>query len=207
MRSKFTQVLQAAALGALIYVTTLDVAAAADYPEKPIRVVVAYTPGAAADAAIRLIQPTLEKRFGQTLVVDYKPGAGGSIAVQEVAHAAPDGYTLLLGGTNNFVIDQFRQPQAKLDPLKALAPIIKIAEVPGVLFVSKDLQVRNWAELKAKRTSPARRLTSACKALEQRRTSRVCCWQRRPVSTLRMSSTEAHSRRFKHYFETTCSCT
>ncbi len=139
---------------ATLLATAVGCALAGPYPDKPIRILVPFTPGAAADISIRLMQPLLEKRLGQPLVIDYKSGAGGAIAAQEVTRADPDGYTLLLGSTNNFVIDQFVQPRGGFDPLSALVPVVKIVEVPAVLFASKDLQVRNWSELKAKATAP-----------------------------------------------------
>lgn len=128
------------------------------YPERPVRILVPFTPGAAADISLRLMQPTLEKRLGQSIVIDYKSGAGGAIAGQEVARAKPDGYTLLLGATNSFVIDQFMQPRAGFDPLQAFTPVIKIAEVPAVLFASKGMDVKSWSEFRAKATAPGARI-------------------------------------------------
>lgn len=127
---------------------------AESYPDRPIRVVIPFTPGAAADLVIRTLQPLLQKQLGQPLVIDYKTGAGGAIAVQEVARAAPDGYTLLMVATNNLVIDQFMQARPTLDPLTALIPIVKLVEVPAVLFASKGMGVRTWAEFKSKAMAP-----------------------------------------------------
>ncbi len=131
---------------------------AAPFPEKPVRIVVPFTPGAAADISLRLIQGALEKRLGQTVVIDYKSGAGGAIAGQEVARSKPDGYTLLLGATNSFAIDQFMQPREGFDPLRSLVPVVKVAEVPAVLFASKGLNVQSWAALRAKATAPDARI-------------------------------------------------
>lgn len=142
-------------IAAVVFLALASLAVRAQpYPAKPIRIVVPFTPGAAADISLRLIQPTLEKRLGQSIVVDYKSGAGGAIASQEVARSKPDGYTLLLGASNNFVIDQFIQPREGFDPLRSLAPVIKVAEVPAVLFASKGLNVPSWSALRAKAAEP-----------------------------------------------------
>lgn len=133
-------------------------AIAATFPERPVRIIVPFTPGAAADITVRLIQPLLQERLGQSVVIDYKSGAGGALAVAEVARAVPDGHTILLGPTNNFVIDQYMRSGPGIDPLTALTPIVKIAEVPAVLFVSKELGVKDWAGFKAKATAPQARL-------------------------------------------------
>ena len=79
----------------------------AAWPERPIRMVIPYAPGAAGDLLMRFMQPALQERLGQPIVVDNKPGAGGNIGTAEVVRARPDGYTFVLGATNNFVINQF----------------------------------------------------------------------------------------------------
>jgi tripartite-type tricarboxylate transporter receptor subunit TctC len=86
------------------------VAAAAEYPAGPIRIIVPYAAGGAGDISMRALQPALERELGQSLVIESRPGGGGTIGAQDVAKAAPDGYTLLCGATNNFVINQFIFP-------------------------------------------------------------------------------------------------
>lgn len=147
-----------AAVAAAASLSLPGVAIAAGFPARPVRIIVPFTPGAAADIAVRLLQPLLQERLGQSVVIDYKSGAGGALAVAEVARAAPDGHTILMGPTNNFVIDPFLRPGRGVDPLTALTPIVKVVEVPAVLFVSKDLGVRDWTGLKAKVTAPQARL-------------------------------------------------
>lgn len=121
-------------------------AASAQYPEHPIRVVLPYAPGAAGDIALRQIQPLLEKRLGQPVVVDYKTGAGGNIGMQDVARAKPDGYTLVLGAANNFVINQFLYRKLGFDPLTDLEPVGKLADVPAFVYVSAQAPGTDWRQ-------------------------------------------------------------
>ena len=115
------------------------------YPERPIRVIIPYTAGGVAETLMRLLAVSMEPRLGQKLVIEAKPGAAGNIGTQEVARAEPDGYTLLVAATNNFVINQFLIKMA-FDPLTALAPIAKIADVPLVLFSNPAVPARTLAE-------------------------------------------------------------
>ena len=111
-------------------------ATAAEYPERVITVVIPYAAGGAGDTIIRILSPLIERNLGQPLVVETRTGGGGTIGAQAVARAAPDGYTLLLGATNNFVINQYLFPKVSFDPLAAFALITKVAEVPSVLYAS-----------------------------------------------------------------------
>ena len=121
-------------------------AARAEYPEHPIRVVLPYAPGAAGDIAMRQIQPMLEKRLGQPVVVDYKTGAGGNIGMQDVARAKPDGYTLVLGATNNFVINQFLYRKLGFDPLADLEPVGKLADVPAFIYIGAQVPATDYRQ-------------------------------------------------------------
>ena len=106
----------------------------AAYPEKPITVIVPFGGGGAGDAVLRSISEPVEAALGQKLVVVSRPGAGGNLGAQAVVTAAPDGYTLLLGATGNFVINQFLFTSMGFDPLTALQPITMVADVPAVFF-------------------------------------------------------------------------
>ncbi|MDX3906096.1 MAG: tripartite tricarboxylate transporter substrate binding protein [Pigmentiphaga sp.] len=121
-------------------------AARADYPDRPIRIVLPYAPGAAGDIVIRQVQPLLEKRLGQPLIVDYRTGAGGNIGAQEVVRAKPDGYTLLLGATNNFVINQFLYKTLGFDPLQDFAMVGKVADVPAFIYINAAVPAKDYAE-------------------------------------------------------------
>lgn len=121
---------------------------AATYPDQPIRVILPYSPGSTGDLAIRNLQPLLTEELGQTIIIENKSGAGGNIGAQYVARANPDGYTLLLGATNNFVINQFLYKDIGYDPFADLAPIGKVVYVPAFIYINAELPVENFAEFK-----------------------------------------------------------
>jgi tripartite-type tricarboxylate transporter receptor subunit TctC len=131
---------------ALLAVAPINSGAAAEYPERPITVIVPYAAGGAGDTIIRLLSPLMERSLGQPLVIDNRTGGGGTIGAQAVAKAAPDGHTLLLGATNNFAINQFLLPKVNLDPLTAFALITKVADVPSVLFMNASVPAKTLGE-------------------------------------------------------------
>ncbi|TAL81561.1 MAG: tripartite tricarboxylate transporter substrate binding protein [Candidimonas sp.] len=120
----------------------------AAYPDHSIRVILPYAAGAAGDIVFRVLQPGLTKALGQPVILDYKSGAGGNIGTQEVVRAAPDGYTLLLGATNNFVINQFLYKSMSYDPSKALVPIAKVVDVPAFIYLNAKVPAHNFAQFK-----------------------------------------------------------
>ena len=123
-------------------------AAAQNYPDRPIRVVMTYTAGGVSEGIIRLLAPKMEETLGQKLIIEAKPGAAGNIGTVEVAKSAPDGYTLVLTATNNFVINQFTM-KMPIDPLTALKPVAKLADVPLVLFSNPTVPAKNFSEFMA----------------------------------------------------------
>lgn len=134
-------------VGLGLALAALGSAAAAAYPEQPIRVINPYPAGAAGDIVLRVLQQSLAEELGQPVVAEYKTGAGGNIGGQAVVRAAPDGYTLLLGATNNFVINQFVYKDLGYDPAKDLTPIARLAEVPAFIYVNSSLPVKDYAGL------------------------------------------------------------
>jgi tripartite-type tricarboxylate transporter receptor subunit TctC len=124
-------------------------AGAQDYPNKPIRVVVAFGPGTSTDIVTRLVGNALAKELGQTVVVENRPGAGGAIGTVAVAKAAPDGTTLTMGTVGTHAINVGLFPRLPYDPLKDFVPIALIGYTPTLLVVSKSLPVQNVAELVA----------------------------------------------------------
>lgn len=136
-------------LAALALAATVAFDARAVYPERPVRIVLPYPPGGGGDVVLRTLQPALEKRLGQNVVVDYKAGAAGNIGMGEVVRAQPDGYTLVVGPTNNFVINQFLFPTMGFDPLAALAPLSMLVENPYFVTVSAAVPAATFAEFRA----------------------------------------------------------
>lgn len=116
------------------------------YPTKPIRLVIPFPAGGATDIFGRALSQKLGERLGQTIVVDNKPGAGGSIGSDIVAKATPDGYTLLLGSTNEMVIASMINNAVKYDSVKDFAPLGVIASQPMLLAASKNSGVKTAAE-------------------------------------------------------------
>jgi len=131
----------------LLFSLAAGLAQAQDYPSKPIRLVIPFAAGNTGDISFRMIAPTLEARLGQRFIIDNKAGASGSIGAQEVARAAPDGYTLLLGATSVFVVNQFIHKTISYDPLAAFVPITLVSDAPSLVIVNPGLPVSNLREL------------------------------------------------------------
>ena len=100
--------------------------AAQTWPTKPVRVIVTFSPGGSSDIVARLIAAPLQAELGQSVIVDNKPGAGGTIGALEVARAAPDGYTLLLSNSAPISISPAMQDQPRYDPLKGFSHVVYI---------------------------------------------------------------------------------
>ena len=118
---------------------------AQDYPTRPVRVIVPFSPGGAVDGPMRVIAQELSKRLGQSVVVENKPGAGAMIGSEIVAKAAPDGYTLLLASQTNAISASLYRSLA-FDPVDDFAPIALIGREPGVLVVHPSLPVHTLSE-------------------------------------------------------------
>ena len=119
------------------------------YPTKPIRIFVTIGPGAAADVLTRIVAEKLAPRLGQPIVVENRAGAGGNIAADAVAKAAPDGYTLLMASSSTHGANVSVYPKLPFDPIKDFAPIVLVATNPNVLVVPPSLGVNSLAELLA----------------------------------------------------------
>ena len=126
-----------------------SVAHAQDYPAKPIHMVVAFGPGTSTDIVTRLVGNALAKELGQAVVVENRPGAGGSIGTNIVAKSAPDGYTLTMGTVGTHAINAGLFARLPYDPLKEFVPIAVVGYTPTLLVVAQSLPVRNVAELVA----------------------------------------------------------
>jgi len=121
------------------------------WPAKPVRIIVPFAAGGTTDILARALAPELSKAFGQTFIIDNKPGAGGNIGADGVAKSAPDGYTLLMGTVGTHGINQSLYPKLPYDPIKDFTPITLVAGVPNVLVMNpakaRELAINSVADL------------------------------------------------------------
>ncbi|HMN78798.1 MAG TPA: tripartite tricarboxylate transporter substrate binding protein [Burkholderiaceae bacterium] len=122
-------------------------AAGTSWPSRPVRVVYPYPPGGTGDVLVRIITERLSKAWGQPVVVENRPGAGGMIGTEAVARSAPDGYTLLVAITG--LVQMPVVTKAPFDPVRDFAPIAEIGTTHWALAVQPDLPVRNVADFVA----------------------------------------------------------
>jgi len=122
---------------------------AAAYPNKPIRLIVPFTPGGSTDILARAIGLELTKAWGQPVVIENVPGAGGSIGADKVAKASPDGYTLLMGHIGTLAVNPSLYPKLPYNAVKDFAPVAWVARVPNVLVVHPSVQAASVKELVA----------------------------------------------------------
>jgi tripartite-type tricarboxylate transporter receptor subunit TctC len=127
----------------------------AQYPNKPVTIVVGFEPGGGTDTTARILQPVLGEQLGQQIVVENRAGAGGNIAVDHVAKAAPDGYTIVLANVGALAVNPHIL-KTPYDPLKDLVPISMAAEFANVLVVQPSLGVSSVADfVKLAKSKPA----------------------------------------------------
>jgi len=119
-----------------------------NYPSRPIRLVVGFAPGGAADSVARAMSESFSKALGQPVVVENKPGAGSSIAAELVAKAAPDGYTLLIASPASISVNPALNPSLGYRP-RDLLPVTQVTTSPLVLAVNADMAIRSLNELVA----------------------------------------------------------
>lgn len=120
---------------------------AQEYPTKPIRLVVPFPPGGSLDVVARAIGQRLTAAWGQPVVIDNRPGAGGNIGADLVAKSAPDGYTILEGALSTHAVNVSLYRKLPYDPVKDFAPITLVAITPNVLVVNAAFRVNSVAEL------------------------------------------------------------
>src|SRR4051812_2782274 len=125
-----------------------DVSArAAEYPTRPVTLIVAFTPGGPSDVLARILGKKLEQLLGQPFVIENRPGAGGNIAAELAARAMPDGYTLLMGNNSILATNASLYRKVNFDPEKDFAPISLIGSQANILVVNPALPVHSMAEL------------------------------------------------------------
>ena len=123
--------------------------AQSNYPNKPVKILVGFTPGTAPDLAARILADRFAEVWGTPFVVENIPGAGSNIATERVAKSAADGYTLLMGGNSALVINPSLFEQLPFDPIKDFAPISQVFIAANVLAVPTEVPVKSVAELVA----------------------------------------------------------
>jgi tripartite-type tricarboxylate transporter receptor subunit TctC len=122
-------------------------ARASDYPVRPVTLIVAFTPGGPSDVLARILGKKLELLLGQPFVIENRPGAGGNIAAELAARAAPDGHTLLMGNNSILATNASLYRKVGFDPERDFAPVSMIGSQTNILVVNPALPVRSMAEL------------------------------------------------------------
>jgi tripartite-type tricarboxylate transporter receptor subunit TctC len=138
-------VLKALAAGA----ASLSLPALAAWPERPIRIVVTFPPGGASDIVARVLGEQLAQKLGQGVVIDNRPGAGGSVGGLVVAQAAPDGYTLMLSNSTPISIGPFALEKQPYDPIEGFTHIALIGSAPCVVMANPKSGIKSLADLEA----------------------------------------------------------
>ena len=134
-------------LAGFAFATGLAVAQTPNWPSRPITIIAPYPPGASTDFIARLIRDPLEEQLKVPVVVENRPGAGGTSGAAQVAKSDPDGYTLLVTVNAPVTMNAHMQKNFPFDPMKAFTPVIKVADVVMTLAVNAKLPVNNVQEL------------------------------------------------------------
>jgi tripartite-type tricarboxylate transporter receptor subunit TctC len=141
---------------ALLVALVVPGAATAQYPSRPIKIIVPNPPGGATDTTARLVGAKLSEALGQPVVIENRPGSSGTLANEIVAHAAPDGYTLLLAQDAQIVINPHLYANLSVDPLKELMPVASLVATELTLVVNPSQPMKTFQEFidTAKRANP-----------------------------------------------------
>jgi tripartite-type tricarboxylate transporter receptor subunit TctC len=132
-----------------ITLSALAQAPAADYPTKPIRLVVTFPPGGSSDAGARIVAPKLAERLGQPVVIDNKPGAGGGLGLELVAKAPADGYTIVLASAGGLTANPSLYKKLNYNPEKDFAPVTLFGTSPFVMVAAAQVPVRTARDVVA----------------------------------------------------------
>jgi len=148
--------------GALLVLLTVQTASAqSGYPNRPVKIVIGFTPGTAPDVVARILADRFAEDWGAPVVIENIPGAGSNIATERVAKAAADGYTLLMGGNGTLVINPSLFETLPFDPVKDFAPISQIFIAANVLVLPPEQPVKSVADLVALAKAQPGKLTYA----------------------------------------------
>lgn len=141
-------------IGAAWMTAAAGIAFAQDWPNRPVRMVVTFPPGGSSDIVARLISGPLNEKLGQSIVVDNRPGGGGTIGGQIVATARPDGYTLMLSNTTPISISPLMLDKPPYDAVKGFTHVFYIGSVPNVFVLHPSVPAKNMTELVAYLRNP-----------------------------------------------------
>ena len=119
---------------------------AQNYPARPIRLVVPFAPGGSSSIVARSVAIEMSKTLGQQIIIENKPGGAGNIAMQEVAHAEPDGYTLIIGHVGTLAVNPYMFPKLPYDVNADFVPVSLLAKVPNIFVVYSDVPAKNLRE-------------------------------------------------------------
>jgi tripartite-type tricarboxylate transporter receptor subunit TctC len=134
---------------AALAVLLVQSAQAQTWPTKPIRLVVPFAPGGTSSIVARSVAAEMEKGLGQPIVIDNRPGGGGNVAMQDVARADPDGYTLIIGHIGTLAVNPFMFEKLPFDTNKDFAAVSLLAKVPNIFVVHADVPARDLREFVA----------------------------------------------------------
>lgn len=147
MKRLLGMALAGCAAALLAAVPAISFGQAADYPTKPVRIIVPFGPGGSTDQLARLVAERLSQAWNRQFVVENRAGAGGNIGAGVVATAEPDGYTLIMGSIGTHATNSLIYPKMPYDTVNDFAPITQVANVPLVLVVHPSLEAKSVADL------------------------------------------------------------
>lgn len=147
MKRNLSKLIKPFLMAAVLASSPLAANAQSDYPNKPIRLIVAFPAGGSTDIVGRIVAQKLSERLGQAIVVENRGGAGGTIGTDAAAKAAPDGYTLTLGTTSTMAVAPGAYSKLGYDSVKSFSPISLVAVTPYLLVVNPELPAKSLAEL------------------------------------------------------------
>jgi tripartite-type tricarboxylate transporter receptor subunit TctC len=146
-RHTVVEVLRTAFAACLVSTTVAGAAMAEGYPARPVTIIVPFAPGSVTDAAARLVGQHLQEELGQPFVIENKAGAGGLIAASAVAHAAPDGYTLLITTNSTHSAAPALFKSVPYDPIRDFTPVARIGSFPSLIAVYPGLPIKTIGDL------------------------------------------------------------
>jgi tripartite-type tricarboxylate transporter receptor subunit TctC len=149
------------AISLVLYACIGPAAAAENYPTKPVRIIVPFSPGGTADILARMVAQKLTERLGQSFLIDNRPGANGNIGTHAVANSPADGYTLLMGYAGSLAINPNLYAKVPFDPIKDFQPITNVAATTQAIVARKDYPANNIPELIALAKAGGKQITFA----------------------------------------------